>query len=130
MKGDIFTEGPNQLNQRESFQTRQDGGAEKMDNHHQRDRGPQRMRSAKHEEQQILKASETDETLTERLMERICTPLNLNRAYKRVKANKGAAGVDGMTVDELLEWIAIHKDSLREYISKRLSASSSTTTKN
>ena len=72
------------------------------------------MRSVKHEERQILKASETDETLTEHLMERVCSPLNLNRAYKRVKANKGAAGVDGMTVDDLMEWIAIHKETLIE----------------
>ena len=45
-------------------------------------------------------------------MEKICNPSNLNRAYKRVKANKGAAGVDGMTVDKLPDWIAKHKESL------------------
>jgi RNA-directed DNA polymerase len=38
----------------------------------------------------------------------------LNRAYKRVKANKGSAGVDGMTVDDLFDWIAEHKESLIE----------------
>lgn len=85
-----------------------------MDSHHQRSNGTQRMRSVKHEEHQILKASKTDETLTEHLMERVCSPLNLNRAYKRVKANKGAAGVDGMTVDDRMEWIAVHKDALIE----------------
>jgi RNA-directed DNA polymerase len=47
-------------------------------------------------------------------MEKICEASNLNRAYKRVKANKGAAGVDGMTVDELFDWIAKHKESLIE----------------
>ena len=85
-----------------------------MDNHHQRLSGNQRMNSARIEEHQILKASKRGETLTERLMEQICEPSNLNRAYKRVKANKGAAGVDGMTVDDLLEWIAVHKESLIE----------------
>ncbi|RZI45379.1 group II intron reverse transcriptase/maturase [Candidatus Finniella inopinata] len=47
-------------------------------------------------------------------MEKVCDPSNLNRAYKRVKANKGAAGVDGMTVDDLFGWIAKHKESLIE----------------
>ncbi len=82
--------------------------------HHQRLSGSQCMTSAKNEEQQALKASTRDKTLTEQLMERICGRTNLNRAYKRVKANKGAAGVDGMTVDALFGWIAQHKASLIE----------------
>ncbi|MCK4391696.1 group II intron reverse transcriptase/maturase [Candidatus Bipolaricaulota bacterium] len=45
-------------------------------------------------------------------MERICERANLNRAYKRVKANKGAAGVDGMTVHDLHDWLAEHKEEL------------------
>jgi RNA-directed DNA polymerase len=72
------------------------------------------MISAKNEGQQVLKASTEGTTLTEHLMERICGRTNLNRAYKRVKANKGAAGVDGMTVDALFGWIAQHKESLIE----------------
>jgi RNA-directed DNA polymerase len=47
------------------------------------------------------------------MMEEICERGNLNRAYKRVKANKGAAGVDGMTVEDLFDWIAQNKDALR-----------------
>jgi RNA-directed DNA polymerase len=72
------------------------------------------MSTARHEAQQISKVLTEDESLTKHLMEKICDPLNLNRAYKRVKANKGAAGVDGMTVDELRNWIAEHKESLIE----------------
>ena len=45
-------------------------------------------------------------------MERGCERANLNRAYKRVKANKGAAGVDGMTVHDLYDWLAKHKEKL------------------
>jgi len=45
-------------------------------------------------------------------MERICEPKNLNRAYKRVKANRGKPGVDGMTVGELGAWLAAHKEEL------------------
>ena len=39
---------------------------------------------------------------TDGLLERILQPANLNKAYKKVKSNKGAGGVDGMSVDELL----------------------------
>src|SRR5690625_7618394 len=45
-------------------------------------------------------------------MERVASSANLNQAYKRVKANKGAPGVDGMTVSDLRSWIADNKDVL------------------
>ncbi len=50
--------------------------------------------------------------LTESLMERVVERDNLNRAYRRVKANKGAPGVDGMTIRDLRDWIAAHKEEL------------------
>ena len=40
-----------------------------------------------------------------KLLEAILDRDNLNRAYKRVKANKGAPGVDGMTVEEAFPWL-------------------------
>ena len=39
------------------------------------------------------------------LLERILSRDNLNRAFKRVKANKGTAGVDGMTVEETFAYL-------------------------
>lgn len=42
---------------------------------------------------------------TDRLLEKIIQPANLNRAYKKVKSNKGAGGIDGMSVDELLPFL-------------------------
>ena len=50
------------------------------------------------------------------LLEAILDRDNLNRAYKRVKANKGAPGVDGMTVEEALPWLKEHGKELRESI--------------
>ena len=35
---------------------------------------------------------------------------NLNLAYQRVVRNKGAAGVDGMTVDELKPYLKVHRE--------------------
>ncbi len=66
------------------------------------------------EEWQASTASDRKRALSpyRHLMEAICDRENLNRAYKRVKANRGAAGVDGMTVGELLTWLAEHKDAL------------------
>ena len=50
--------------------------------------------------------------LTGNLMEEVCRRENLNRAYQRVKANQGAGGADGMSVDELNPWIQQHKEVL------------------
>ncbi len=41
---------------------------------------------------------------------------NLNRAYKRVKRNHGAAGIDGMTVEEALPWLKEHREELLQSI--------------
>lgn len=45
---------------------------------------------------------------------------NLNRAFKRVKANKGAPGIDGMTVKQALPWLREdnHNRELKEKIRK------------
>ena len=49
--------------------------------------------------------------LTSHLMEQVCEPANLNRAYARVTTNKGSPGVDGMTVKQLGGWIKRHKQA-------------------
>lgn len=49
---------------------------------------------------------------TDRLMEQILQSDNLNKAYKKVKSNKGAGGVDGMSVDELLTFLKINQKQL------------------
>lgn len=64
------------------------------------------------EEQQPDTAIDRQRALTNALMEEVTKPENLNRAYKRVKANKGAAGVDGITLDDLPGWITEHKAKL------------------
>src|SRR6476661_8688216 len=61
------------------------------------------------EERQAPTALDPARALTERLMEEVCQPDNLNQAYRRVQANQGAPGVDGMTIDDLPSWIATHK---------------------
>src|SRR5213079_1989229 len=46
--------------------------------------------------------------LADGLMEAVVAADNLRRALQRVKANKGSPGVDGMTVDELREYLKQH----------------------
>lgn len=63
-------------------------------------------------ESQASTALEPARALTDRLMEEVCQRENLNQAYFRVKANKGALGIDGRSVDDLLLWLAEHKQEL------------------
>ncbi|SOE57246.1 hypothetical protein SAMN05414139_01171 [Burkholderia sp. D7] len=49
----------------------------------------------------------------DRLMEEVCERENLKQALKRVKANKGAPGVDGMTVQALPALLREHWPSIR-----------------
>jgi len=48
------------------------------------------------------------------LMEQILRRENLNAAYKKVKANKGAGGVDEMQVDELLPYLKQHGEEIAQ----------------
>ena len=50
------------------------------------------------------------------LLERILSRDNLNNAYKRVRANRGAPGIDGMNVEEALPWLREHREELLEMI--------------
>ena len=49
---------------------------------------------------------------TDNLMEQILHKDNLNKAYKKVKSNKGAGGIDGMSVEELLGYLRNNQEQL------------------
>ena len=83
-----------------------------------------RMDSAEHEEyaeapidQRITENNNTNaDRQANGLLEEIVSRENLNRAYKRVKRNKGAGGVDGMEVDELLQYLKDKGEGIRKSI--------------
>ena len=53
------------------------------------------------------------------LLDKILNQENLNKAYKKVVSNKGVAGVDGITVDEVAEYIKEHKEEIISKIKER-----------
>ena len=54
------------------------------------------------------------------LLEKIPDKRSMNEAYKKVRANTGAGGVDGMEIEELAGYIRKNCDSIREQIRKEL----------
>jgi|SRR6266853_4632956 len=77
---------------------------QKGDEHHGGG-GADGIRSTGHGSQQTSTAFLSQRALTSNLMEQLCDPKNLVRAYRRVRSNKGKPGVDGMTVHELADWL-------------------------
>ena len=65
-------------------------------------------------ESPVVKRDSERPTEDERLMEVICDRDNLWKALKRVVANKGNPGVDGMTVEELPGYLKGHWPTIRE----------------
>ena len=53
---------------------------------------------------------------TGNLLELILRKDNLNKAYKKVKANNGKGGIDGMQVDELLPYLKEHQNEIIQKI--------------
>jgi RNA-directed DNA polymerase len=53
---------------------------------------------------------------TNRLMEEVCERENLKEALWRVKANKGSAGIDGITTDEITGYLKQHWPAIREQL--------------
>ena len=53
------------------------------------------------------------------MLEKILSDENIKTAYKKVYANKGAGGVDGVAVDELEEYLKANLNSIRQQIRAR-----------
>jgi RNA-directed DNA polymerase len=53
---------------------------------------------------------------TDRIMEEICERANLKEALRQVRGNKGSAGVDRMTVDQLGDYLKQHWPAIREQL--------------
>ena len=56
----------------------------------------------------VAKCEPERPAVTNPLMEAVCERENLKKALRRVKANKGSPGVDGMTVEQLPDYLRAH----------------------
>ena len=54
--------------------------------------------------------------ISEQLMEAVCERQNCRQALARVKSNKGSAGIDGMTVEQLPAYLKQHWPTIREQL--------------
>ncbi len=72
------------------------------------------MKTEIYEEQQLSFAFEREETSTEQLMERVVDFDNWKKAIKKVQANKGSPGIDGMSTRELETWMNIHGEETKK----------------
>ncbi len=54
--------------------------------------------------------------ISEQLMEAVCERKNCRQALARVKSNKGSAGIDGMTVEQLPAYLKQHWPTIREQL--------------
>ena len=61
----------------------------------------------------VAKSEPENPAWTETLMEEVCERENLERAWKRVKVNKGGPGVDGMTIERAKDHLREHWSAIR-----------------
>src|SRR6266851_2773721 len=64
----------------------------------------------------MVRREAEDPAGNQRLMEEVCERENRREALKRVRANQGSPGIDGMTVDELPEYLEQHWPAIREQL--------------
>jgi RNA-directed DNA polymerase len=79
-------------------------------------RGEAPMAASQGSEPRMAERDAESPVLDERLMEQVVAAENMRRALKRVKANKGSPGIDGMAVGQLPDYLKTHWPALREQL--------------
>ena len=64
----------------------------------------------------MVKRDDESSAGSEQLMEEVCGRKNCQQALARVKSNKGSAGIDGMTVEQLPAYLKQHWPTVREQL--------------
>lgn len=71
-----------------------------------------RRRNGQSDSRMIEKDDINTNKPTSEMLEEILSKSNMNKAYQKVKRNKGAGGVDKMEIDELLEHLKTHREEI------------------
>ena len=80
------------------------------------DQGETPVSGSKRAEPIVAKPAPESPALTEQLMEEVCDRENLERAWKRVRQNKGSPGVDRMTIGDARDYLREHWPSIRSQL--------------
>jgi RNA-directed DNA polymerase len=64
----------------------------------------------------MAKSAPESPACVEQLMEEVCDRGNLQRAWKRVRSNKGSPGVDGMTIEDARTYLREHWPNIRSQL--------------
>ena len=67
-------------------------------------------------EPSVAKRESQSPAVDQQLMEEVCERENMLKAWKRVRANKGSPGVDGMTIDETPDYLREHWPAIRQQL--------------
>jgi RNA-directed DNA polymerase len=78
--------------------------------------GEARGAGRKETESSVAASGPDSPARTNRLMEEVCERENLKEALRRVKGNKGSAGIDRLTVDQLSAYLKQHWPAIREQL--------------
>jgi RNA-directed DNA polymerase len=78
--------------------------------------GAARGAAGEETESSVATSGSENPAKTDRLMEEVCERENLKEALRQVKANKGSAGIDGMTVVALPDYLRRHWPAIREQL--------------
>ncbi len=81
-------------------------------------RGEAPVRGHQGTETSMAKPAPESPACAEQLMEEACDRGNLERAWKRVRSNKGGPGVDGMTIEEAKGYLREHWPDIRSQLLK------------
>jgi len=84
--------------------TKRDGNASEHLNH---------QAAAVPQDELVAGSSRQPESINPALLAQVLARANLQRALKQVRQNKGAPGIDGMTVDELPQYLKQHWPEIR-----------------